>query len=994
MLSAAADMQLLFAAELVAGKRSGLLLGEYSAADALTRLLDGTGLHFDHTRSGVILIVPRAKPAPVIEPAARQSAGAEAALQSSVVQPAYLAPQPIEIAEVEVTSTRIAPPQLHTMHAKEMEAQGATNVLQVLNHAPAFKATTTPTTNGVRAATPGASYADLRGLGSSRTLVLVDGKRFVPQIATSLASYQVDLNQIPALLVERIETSVGGPSAEWRSGALAGVVNIILRKDFEGLRTDLQTGGSDHGDDREYRVGVLGGMPLFEGRGHVEAAIDFVRNDGTGDVYTRPWGRAGYQLAGNPCSVLASAEQLLAHGCAQGSNGLPQTLILPDVRFGNMAPGGLILDTPLRGTQFAPGGVPVPFEFGELANAGATMQGGDAANRHNNINTGISMANYVRRLGTYGRFSYDFNDALSGYFEGSYARSSGGGQTLPSRDAGHLFSTIHIDNAFLPSPIHDLMVAHDIDSFRMGRVNRDIGYQQMRQDNHTTRGVAGFEGRFGDRWSWEASLVYGVNHYYLHDAPNRIVDHYRWAVDAVRHPDTGDVVCRKSLYDPASDCVPLNVFGEGSPSAAAIAYVTNSTWQETKYEQRAAAFKLDGVPFDTWAGTIALTTGVEYRAERQVSNVDPIAAAQRYEATNSRPLRGSFEVAEAYLHAAVPVFAAARWPEPLTLHGALRVTDYSTPAGTQWPWKLGLTYQPLAALTLRAALSRDVRAPNIFELHSSPLSTTMNIAYQGLMIQVLQDGNGNPNLRPETGTTFTFGASIRPSLLPGFQLSVDYFDIQVENLIGQRNLQQMANYCADGTAAQRDFYCSLMTFAESPSGSVPMRADATYENLNKSVRTGVDLAASYRSRVGAGTWALSLDANVVTRYQTGMGTGLIERAGDLLGSPKLRGTISLSYERRPWSLTAFARHVGDMRYDNTYVEGLHINENDVPAMTYVDFSARYDLNEKLQWFGFIRNAFDTSPPYVPTAFGYPTNSVFYDMIGRTYRVGLRYQFAP
>jgi iron complex outermembrane receptor protein len=994
VLSATADAQLLFAAELVNGKRSKAMAGEFTLAAALTQLLEGTGLDFSHTRSGVILIVERAEPAPTdrapvifapVVPAHEHDV-------TPVAEIAQASQPPTQVFEIEVNGTRIGAPELRTLQGEELDGQGATNVLQVLNQTPVFKATTTPTTNGVRAATPGASYVDLRGLGSSRTLVLVDGKRFVPQIATMIASYQVDLNQIPALIVERIETRTGGPTAEWGSDALAGVVNLVLRKDFEGLRTDLQAGGSAHGDDREYRAGVLAGARFSDGRGHVVGAVDYVRNDGTGDVYSRPWGQAGYQLAGNPCSVLASPELLAVNGCDGQSNGLAQLLIVPDVRFGNMSPGGLILDTPLRGTQFGSGGEPLPFEFGAFANAGATMQGGDPVNLRNNINAGVSMANYVRRLGTYGRVSYEFSDGLTAYLEASFASSTGGGQTLPARDAGPLVTTIYADSAFLPASIRDFMIENGIDSFRMGRVNRDIGYQQMRQDNDTLRVVAGAQGTLPGDWTWETSLVYGENDYRLIDAPNRIVDHYRWAVDAVRDPSTGDVVCRVALHDPLSACVPLNPFGEGSPSRAAIDYVTALTWQETRYLQRVLAAQVTGTPFRTWAGPVSIASGVEYRSERQRSRVDPIAAAQRYEATNARPLDGGLDVAEAYVKASVPLVKSHDGSEALAFEGALRMADYST-VGTQVPWKAGLIYRPIETLTLRTTLSRDIRAPNIFELYSEPLSTTINIAYRGEMIQAMQDAKGNPDLRPETARTFTAGATWRPAALPALKLSLDYFRIDVEDFIGQRNLQQIAHFCSGGTARERAFYCSLLTFADpNDPFSLPTRAQVPYENLSRIVRSGLDFSAAYQMPAGRGLLSMNFDASFTAKYQTDMGAGLIERAGDMQGSPKLRATLSLGYQQGPWSVNALTRYLGDMRYDNTFVEGLHINDNDVPSVAYVDLSARLDSSANMQWFAVIRNAFDTAPPYVPTAFGYPTNPIFYDMIGRTYRVGVRYQF--
>ncbi|MEJ0034771.1 MAG: TonB-dependent receptor [Gammaproteobacteria bacterium] len=1003
-LGAAADEQLLFSADLVRGIRSQRLQGEYTFVDALNRVLEGTGLRADRSRAGVVLIV---RDPPPTEQRPAGATDAERSLSQRKPDPPHPPEQapdetqdPRRLEQVQVTAKRVGADvhdtavSMAVVGSDRIEAEAATNVVQALNHVLAFKATTTPTTNGVRAATPGASYADLRGLGSTRTLVLVDGKRFVPQIATALAAYQVDLNQIPALLVERAEAVTGGVSAQLGSDALAGVVNVILKKNFEGFRADAQAGASEYGDDQEYRLGLLAGTALLGGRAHVEAALDYVDNGGTGDVYTRPWGRAGYQLAGNPCPVAATPAQLSANGCTAGSNGLPRTLILPDVRFGNMAPGGLILDTMLRGTQFGPGGTSLPFEYGTYAGAGGTMQGGDVVNLGNNINTGISMGNYVRRLGTYARFSYRFSDDVSAYLESSLSRTAGGGQTLPSRDAGLAVDTIRVDNAFLPQSIRDTMRANGIDSFTLGRVNRDLGYQQMRQDNRTFRIVGGVEGSLSNGWRWDASYVYGANDYELRDAPNRILDNYRLAVDAVFDPRSGKVVCRSSLANPGNGCEPLNLFGEGSPSQAAIDYVTARTWNITDYRQRSLAASLSGTPFSTWAGPASLTAGGGYRSEHQTSRVDPIADALRYDSTNSRPLDGEFDVSETYLQTVIPLAKGGRGANGLAFNGAIRMADYSTSAGTQWPWSAGVTYSASPNLILRMARSRDIRAPNIFELHSLPIFTTINVAYNGLILPVRQDSSGNPHLRPEKGDTFTLGAAYTPASVPGLQLTADYFDIDVRNVIAQRNLQQVANFCDRGTPAERRFYCSLFTFSEpGDTSSIPTHVSVPYENLDASIRSGVDFSAAYEHRALGGLMSVKLDGNYFMHYEMDMGTGFVERAGDLQGSPRVRGTLALGYERAKFSLTGSARYIGPLRYDNTFVEGLDINDNSIPAIAFFDFSARHYTTENLQIFGTVRNLFDKAPPYAPTSFGYPTNPVFYDVIGRTYRVGFRYELS-
>lgn len=208
--------------------------------------------------------------------------------------------------DILVTATRTqrdgftAPTPTTVIGTAALESRGATNVATVLNEIPAFKSSTTPTTNGVRAIQAGAYFADLRGLGSSRTLVLVDGNRFVPQVATGISGYQVDLNQVPALLLERAEIVTGGGSAQWGSDAVAGVVNLILKKDFDGVNFEGQWGLSEVGDNVEYRLGLIVGKNFGGGRGNITLAVDHVANDGIGDVFTRDWGRLGSRRTGQP----------------------------------------------------------------------------------------------------------------------------------------------------------------------------------------------------------------------------------------------------------------------------------------------------------------------------------------------------------------------------------------------------------------------------------------------------------------------------------------------------------------------------------------------------------------------------------------------------------------------------------------------------------------------------------------------------------------------
>src|SRR5690606_37950780 len=445
---------------------------------------------------------------------------------------------------------------------------------------PAFQSSSNPQTTGVRSVAPGANFADLRGLGSTRTLVLVDGRRFPPQI-NALEGYQVDLNQVPSLLVDRVEVVTGGASAQWGSDAVAGVVNLILKKDFHGIQAVAQYGISEEGDNEEYRLGALYGLPFAGGRGHFELAADYVKNGGVGDVYTRDWGRKAYQLVTNP---------------AVGAT--PANLILPDVQFASVTPGGLVNNTALRGTQFGPGGAILPFTYGDYVGS-TTMVGG--SNTGYNINTGADSTPALERVAAYGRASYEFSPAFVAALEYSHAWTRGGGMTLPARDTA---IRIGLDNAFLPEEVYDLMVTNNIQSFNLGRMSYDIGVAESDVTNTTDRVVVSFSGDLSDNgdWRWDGYYQYGKNVNEQTVLRNRIRSRFALAADAVY--DGAEIVCRSSLTNPGNNCVPINLFGEGSPSAQAIDYVTGTTQGSTNYEQHVAALNLAGNPFSTWAGPV------------------------------------------------------------------------------------------------------------------------------------------------------------------------------------------------------------------------------------------------------------------------------------------------------------------------------------------------------------------------------------------------------
>lgn len=915
-------------------------------------------------------------------------------------------PHEAEAGDIVVTASRVqrdgfkAPTPTTIIGEGTLEARGATNVATVLNEIPAFKSSTTPTTNGVRAIQAGAYFADLRGLGASRTLVLVDGNRFVPQIATGFGGYQIDLNQVPSLLLERAEVVTGGASAQWGSDAVAGVVNLILKKDFVGLKAEMQAGISEVGDNDEFRLGFVAGTKLGD-RGNATLALDYVRNGGIDDVYTRDWGRQGWGLVANP---------------SRATNGLASNLLLPDVRYSTATTGGLINNTTgpaaqLRGIMFNADGSLSRFEYGNYVGA-SFMQGG-GSNQGVNFNTGVSIAPDVRRLALYGRVNYELVDDVALYGELSYANTLGHAQTLPPRNEQSTPIVIRLDNPFIPVALQTEIArlnalpqnaANQITSFNVGRNSTDIGYQRSRIENDTKRGVLGFDAKLGGSWNMNGALIYGRNVYSQYVQGNRIQANFRYASDVVQ--TSNGPACRAVTQNiaAAAGCVPLNIFGAGSPSAAAIDYVTGTTFTRTSYEQFATNLNIDGQPFNTWAGPVSVAAGAEYRREEQHTYVDPIAEVAGYESSNARSLAGRFNVKEAYFETVVPLAKDIPLLRSLDVQAAVRFTDYSTSGGVT-TWKLGGTWEPIEGLLVRGTISRDIRAPNIFELYTPAVSTILTrnfltsvdggpsgqVATQNLV-------RGNSSLAPEKATTKTLGFSYAPPFLRGLQFSVDYFDINVRGAIAALDPNVVINFCTGATpTSDRAYYCSFIT--RSPAGSVSVyTVDNPYLNIGEVRRSGYDFEASYRMPLANLTtgWGGALTARFSATYFDRYGenvnnAGFIERAGETssLGNPRLSTNSSLTYDDSKFTLQLQMRTIGKGKYNNLFVEGNQINNNRVAGRTYFNLSGNIHATDQIEFFGVVNNLTDRAPPLVPQNFGYPTVPQFFDMIGRSYRIGVR-----
>ncbi|MGC4028801.1 MAG: TonB-dependent receptor [Steroidobacteraceae bacterium] len=926
------------------------------------------------------------------------------------------------LAEVQVTASRIqrtgfeAPTPTTMVGADQIEARAAVRVSQVLFEIPALR----PTATAVPfSASAGGSYANLRNLNpgaptqtATRTLVLVDGHRVVPNTATGL----VDLNSIPTSLIERVEVVTGGASAAWGSDAVAGVTNFILKKKVDGFDTSVQYGQSGHGDFQEKNLSLAWGTSYSEGRGEVMVAGEYSDLDDIASYADRSWGRHQYGWVS---------------GTIDGRN--VTRITMPGVVSSGVTAGGVIVaanggpvaaSSPLRGIQFGPGGQAQPFQYGTYLGNNQMVGGSGPA-----LSLMGKLGAPVTRMNALGRTTFAFTDTLNGFAELAYAESKSIVQTQPTYlPNGDPILTIQRDNAFLPTSVRNLMPVGT--TFGLGRFIPEFGeYSLGASRTAVTRAAAGLDGKFGDGWKWDAYVGAGSTDYYDKALNNINEPNLRAAVDSVIGPD-GTPICRINSQvasdiaitsaanyqgrGAAAGCVAANPFGAGSFTPAVVNYVVGTSAATATIKQQSAGASLQGEPFSTWAGAVSIAGGLDYRRDSVDQTADATAQATTpafqtgsWQFANRRPINGSYNVKELFAETLVPLAKGITMLQELNLNAAARVSDYST-SGSVTSWKAGLTWGPGGGLRLRATQSRDVRAANLVELY------TVGVSIVGGVVDYGRPGNptpsvptttiGNPDLKPETADTTTIGFTWQPSFVPGLQASIDYFKIDLKDAIGSLGGQNIVNACYGAGAfagKARPELCPLI--ARDSSGVI---SNITNQNLNLAFANtrGVDMELSYAFGLdqlfssASGRMTLRLLGTYTDVSNENNGIVTVDRAGQI-GNSRWRMASSASYNNGPLDLFLQARYLDAAKIDVTYGPN-DIDNNRVPSYIYLNGSVQYTLfnsetRGRLQLFGNVNNIFDKAPPLVPSASPAPGQTALapdYDKIGRYFSLGARYHF--
>lgn len=932
-----------------------------------------------------------AQAAPASAPAA-EDAGTLVVTGSRIARDGFSAPTPVSVIGI-----------------AELKAEPQANIGDFVNTLPSVRGSQTSSTNSgsLSNGQAGIATVNLRSLGAQRTLVLIDGQR---SVASTTVGF-VDTQTVPQGLIKGIEVVTGGASSVYGSDAVSGVVNFILDRNFDGLKTQYEFGITDDGDAPNHSLRVTAGLPFAGGRGRILVAGDYFQQTGI-DTIDRPWNASGFFQIDNPAYV--------------AGNGLPERLVQAGIGTHLFAPGGIVNTGPLRGTVFGAinpaTGTAATSQFNYGPARGQWMVGGDyLLSREGHVSSN-SLAPHEKRGNAFGRLSFEFSPLLTAFAQFSYSGYSGQSfyQQTPSVGV-----TIQRDNAFLPESVRAQMVAANVTSLNIGTSN--AGFPAAGSDNNREvfRTVIGGNGAFGTGsldWKWDAYYQVGIAKTDEMLTNTWRNDRVALAQDAIRAPAgnaagiaAGTIVCRSTLSNPGNGCVPLNRIGVGGVSQAAVLYTFNDgaqpqRLQSLRQDVAALHFSTNNL-FSTWAGPVSLAFGGEYRRERVDGFVDPqFNSGWLY--GNYLVTRGVYDVKEFAVETVIPLWKG------LDLNGAFRQTDYST-SGSVSTWKVGATWQVIDDVRLRATRSRDIRAPNLADLFApgTARTNTVNVLQANgaqRTDQFLEQTTGNTALMPEVALTWGAGAVLTPGFLPGFAASVDYFDIDLEDAIGTLLAQTVTTLCLE---QNRQDLCQFITFNGPAGVASPITGVKLVPfNFARQRAKGIDFEASYRTDLGAGTLSLR---GLASHYITNLVDNGIDVARDLAGqnasgvdaTPSWNFRLTANYDVRKWSFNLVGRGFSGGVYDNNFIECVTgcpvstaaartINDNDIAGQWYLDGSIthRFDIADSTaEVFLYVRNILDSDPVLVgngPTGNNTPaypqTNRNLYDVLGRVFRVGVRF----
>jgi outer membrane receptor protein involved in Fe transport len=1040
-----------------------------------------------------------------------------------------------------VTGSRIKRANFETLQpavvidSAQIESRGFETLGQAINEQPAFGV---PGSSPVGAAQGGSfgsgqSFVNFLGLGDQRTLTLVNGRRFVGGNTSAIfgptsAGAQVDLNNINTKLVDRIETIAIGGAPIYGSDAIAGTVNVILKRDYEGIDVDGQYGISSRGDARNWRLRGLAGTNFADGRGNVTVSGEY--NKGKGLLF-RDRGILRQSLFEGDCPEGSQFNQcvfpdfryptLSEHGIPVISGGLFGFVLSPeqatdvDLFSGFLTANGLptdidgdgnpgttsdifvlfggtpgmqdaILDANNNPLRFDQNGNLVPIDFGNRIGGPGSLNiftsGGNGfdiqdltaqlltdTKRYNaNLLTQFQITDNVRLFGE-GWYSYSKAVNLknqpvynSAFFDD------------PGTPDGNII--ISLDNPFL-QPAARTIIENYIainpfatpGEFELGRANIDIQSGRASSVSKLYRFVGGFDGNFGvggRTFNWELVGNYGRSKTVGHQKA-LVQQNFENAIDAVDEgvfnggAPNGNIICRPGFTNAAiqtgSDtCAPINPFGSGNISQAALDYILTDSDPSNLNQQWVFTGSVNGPLVTLPGGDLAFALGAEYRKEK--TDFDPgtfffgaddpnplidtsgngVPDDDRVQFGRSIPIfpvKGQFHTKEVFGELRAPIISPSNSVTGiynLELHGAARYVDHST-AGGDWTYTAEGRYAPIKDIAFRGNYTHAIRAPAITEVFN-PSQQFFGFATDPCDIDQLENGpdpatrqincaadvppgfqsqsgsasfhqiiNGNVDLKNERSNAWSVGAIVSPRFIPGLTISADYLDIRLRDAISLFSASQVLAACYDSPDFPNSPFCSKFTRDPDPTDPQVDFTQTQFFNSSELRYRGILGALDYRTRtpfLGANS---RVGVNITYQYLRTLTTKADENSAPTtndgsIGYPHHSAVVNLNYENGPLGLFSSIIYTSGVEINPDSAEDFRENPT-YDAFTYINGGISFDVNN-IAGHGIgkgitLRMVVDNifdAKPDFPFPAGGGSITYFPGELGRYYRFGANLHF--
>lgn len=902
-----------------------------------------------------------------------------------------------EIEEIVVTGSRIyradlqANSPIAVFDAEELRITNTTNVEEFLRDMPQFVAAQGANGNN---GNDGAATVDLRNLGEERTLVLVDGKRFVPY------DYQgyVDLSMIPSALIERVEVITGGASAVYGSDAVGGVVNFIMKKNFSGVELDTSffTTNESDGDRRDFALTVGGNID--GGKGNVVMNISYT------DQEEVTQGQRDYSIF--------SLDDLLEPG---GSSTHPAGTV-------RGLTGGAV-------------------QFDDNNNLSSDI-------RNFNFNPfNLLLAPQEKWTGTV-LASYDVGNDVEVYARGSFANNQINTIIAPTGTFNFPY-VVNVDNPFLSEQARAQFAANDDDGdgfvdFLFGRRLTELGNRISQYENTAYQFVVGVNGQLGEDWRWEAFGQRGRTSRTQNFLNDVNYANSLQAMLAVQNAD-GSVSC----IDPSGGCVPANFFGENNLSPEAANFIRLNMSENNETTQTIWGASVTGeTPWTLPSATnpIAVAAGIEIRNEDGQNRPDGnYAGGNGVGFGSSSPVDAKIDIQEVFGEAAFPIVEDSAVGS-ITLEAGVRYAKYENEVigfgGNDFnntSWKIGGDWTINDFVRLRGGFQKAVRAPTLREIglpitpstgdldfdpceQSNPVGNADltalciatgvpadNVGFVDSIVagQINNFLGGEPSLEPEEAESITFGAVFTPATIP-LTASIDYYEIEITDAIAQISEQNVVNACYDVERDPSGFFCSRVLRDPLTGGLIGGNDTGVNVSLiNAAIETtsGVDIAVDYRLDLNEwGSLALQWNATHVLEAEKQQAelfavddcTGLVGNTC-VRPEPEWRFIQQTRWMRGPLTVNLRWQYIDELTNDTIVLDGAPPSNFARPnfgSYSYWDLAATYDLNDALTLRAGIYNMFDKEPPIVGNDYGgtlensgntYPAT---FDPLGRSFAVGL------